>query len=62
MTTTTPPRAALFSMRNGMVPKRTVPADVRRALLAEGLVAEHTEGYLELTPRGRGVDPATFEI
>lgn len=54
-------RATLSALRSGSMPAREVAREVRETLAARGLVAEHTDGQLELTPRGRGVDAATFE-
>lgn len=54
-------RATLHALKSGPVRLREVAREVRVELRTRGLIAEHTGGQLELTPRGRGVDAATFE-
>lgn len=57
-------RLTLGRMHRGMVPLRTVRADARERLIADGLAVEQTTGYLEVTARGRGLaaNPAAFII
>jgi len=55
-------RRAIVRMQSGSVPIARVPSDARHVLEDRGIACElSAAGYLELTPRGRGVDPATFE-
>jgi len=49
-------------MRNGGVPLSSLDGDVRATLEERGVAWEITEGYLELTPGGRGVEPGSFYL
>lgn len=57
-------RLALGRLHHGMLPLRTVSADVRDRLIAGGLIFEPSSGYLDITSRGKGyaADPSLFDI
>lgn len=58
---TKPCREALMRLMFGPIRVRSLLGTAATVLRERGLIAEHTDGLYELTPRGRGVDWKTFD-